>query len=240
MEFYSLTNKGKTRSCNEDSYFSTDSNIGPLPNVFFVADGMGGENAGEYASNKATSIIIQSLRKTKEKKPIKAIKEAITYANTSLFNEAKEDDNKKGMGTTLVLTSIIDDEIIVSNVGDSRLYILSDGYLKQITIDHSFVGELLRLGKVTEKEAINHPDKNRITRAVGAEKDISIDFFDVDRKKGDIILLCSDGLTNMLSDEMIEEILNMDISLMERAEKLVDTSNLRGGIDNITVILIKI
>lgn len=114
------------------------------------------------------------------------------------------------------------------------------GHLKQVTVDHSFVNELVRLGKVSKEEAKNHPTKNKITRAVGAEEKIQADFFDIDLKKDDILLLCSDGLTNMVSDDCIEQILNENISLCERAQKLVDKANENGGIDNITVILVKL
>lgn len=240
MEVYSITDKGETRKSNEDNYFSIDSKIGPVPNIFFVADGMGGENAGQYASERATECILKYLKETDNKEPVKAIKEAINYANSVIYRESKEDEAKKGMGTTLVLATVLENQIIVANVGDSRLYLCEAGHLKQVTVDHSFVNELVRLGKVSKEEAKNHPTKNKITRAVGAEEKIQADFFDIDLKKDDILLLCSDGLTNMVSDDCIEQILNENISLCERAQKLVDKANENGGIDNITVILVKL
>jgi serine/threonine protein phosphatase PrpC len=226
------------RQQNQDVCFATAEPIGALPNFFFVADGMGGEKAGQYASKTASSLIRAVLEKSSGKEPIKALKEAIEYANTELYTEAADSEDKKGMGTTFVSSFIQGSHMIVSNVGDSRLYVSTADGLQQITRDHSFVDELVRYGKVTETEAKNHPKRHYITRAVGAENKIEIDFFDVELDSSDRVLLCSDGLTNMVSNDKIQEIMRSDTPIEEQAMYLVKMADDNGGSDNITVVIV--
>ena len=237
MKIFSISDPGSVRSQNQDNFFASDRSVGKLPNLLLVADGMGGERAGKYASSAAVRIITDDLMRSDEPEPVKAVKCAIEDANAKIFHEGESDPDKQGMGTTAVCSVISGKHLITANVGDSRLYVSSRDGLRQITRDHSFVDELLRSGKVTETEAKNHPKKHYITRAVGAEEHIDIDFFDVELKKGDLVLLCSDGLTNMVQDYKIQEILRESGSVQDKALKLRDCAVSNGGEDNITIII---
>ena len=242
--------------------------VGNLPNLYIVADGMGGHKAGDYASRYTTQRIVASVSRSSGEEPVTILKEAITTANRLLITEAAEDEAKKGMGTTLVAATIIDGRLYVANVGDSRLYIIGTDGIRQITRDHSLVAEMVRIGEAdafnrvgdanlglgnaggnhmvkgvlgfrVAKEAREHPDKNIITRAVGAGEEVEADFFEVELKKDDHILICTDGLTNMVEDEEICSIILRDASIEERAGLLVKTANDNGGKDNITVMIIE-
>ena len=237
MKSYSLTDTGRVRSMNEDYVFVSERPIGRLPNLFVVADGMGGHNAGERASSYAVEVLLQSIRKNKEKNPVKVMRRAIESANDMVYQESISSDRSRGMGTTMVAAVICKDRLYVANVGDSRLYIINS-QIRQITKDHSLVEEMVRLGKLTKEEGRNHPDKNIITRAVGAEETVQIDCFEERIGIRDVVLLCSDGLTNMVSDEQIQQIINTEKNLQKAAELLVETANRNGGRDNITVLLI--
>ena len=237
MKSYSLTDTGRVRSMNEDYAFVSERPIGRLPNLFVVADGMGGHNAGERASSYAVEVLLQSIRKNKEKNPVKVMRRAIESANDMVYQESISSDRSRGMGTTMVAAVICKDRLYVANVGDSRLYIINS-QIRQITKDHSLVEEMVRLGKLTKEEGRNHPDKNIITRAVGAEETVQIDCFEERIGIRDIVLLCSDGLTNMVSDEQIQQIIKTEKNLQKAAELLVETANRNGGRDNITVLLI--
>ena len=237
MKSYSLTDTGRVRSMNEDYVFVSERPIGRLSNLFVVADGMGGHNAGERASSYAVEVLLQSIRKNKEKNPVKVMRRAIESANDMVYQESISSDRSRGMGTTMVAAVICKDRLYVANVGDSRLYIINS-QIRQITKDHSLVEEMVRLGKLTKEEGRNHPDKNIITRAVGAEETVQIDCFEERIGIRDVVLLCSDGLTNMVSDEQIQQIIKTEKSLQKTAESLVDTANRNGGRDNITVLLI--
>lgn len=212
--------------------------VGNLPNLFIVADGMGGHKAGDFASRFAVNAVRESIGASQETNPIKLIRDAIELANRGILRESDEHEEMRGMGTTIVVTTIIDRYAYTANVGDSRLYLLGDT-LNQITKDHSLVEEMVRLGEITEAEARNHPDKNIITRAVGATSNVDIDFFDYKVRPGGIILMCSDGLSNMVEDEEIRRILRRTISIEEKARVLVETANENGGKDNIAVILVE-
>ncbi len=237
MKSYSLTDTGRVRSMNEDYVFVSERPIGRLSNLFVVADGMGGHNAGERASSYAVEVLLQSIRKNKEKNPVKVMRRAIESANDMVYQESISSDRSRGMGTTMVAAVICKDRLYVANVGDSRLYIINS-QIRQITKDHSLVEEMVRLGKLTKEEGRNHPDKNIITRAVGAEETVQIDCFEERIGIRDVVLLCSDGLTNMVSDEQIQQIINTEKNLQKAAELLVETANRNGGRDNITVLLI--
>ena len=237
MKSYSLTDTGRVRSMNEDYVFVSERPIGRLSNLFVVADGMGGHNAGERASSYAVEVLLQSIRKNKEKNPVKVMRRAIESANDMVYQESISSDRSRGMGTTMVAAVICKDRLYVANVGDSRLYIINS-QIRQITKDHSLVEEMVRLGKLTKEEGRNHPDKNIITRAVGAEETVQIDCFEERIGIRDVVLLCSDGLTNMVSDEQIQQIIKTEKNLQKAAELLVETANRNGGRDNITVLLI--
>lgn len=238
LRSYALTDIGRKRQLNQDFIYVSETPVGNLPNFFVVADGMGGHKAGDYASVLAVETVVEEISASFEKNPVKIMEYAITRANTRLRERASEDFSLNGMGTTLVAAACIGRFLQVANVGDSRLYVVRDE-ITQITEDHSLVEEMVKMGGIGREEARNHPDKNIITRAVGAKDDVEVDFFDWELETGDMVLLCSDGLTNMVDDETIYRILKGDGSLRDRVEKLVETANLNGGRDNISVIVIE-
>lgn len=238
MIFYAITNTGRIRSNNQDYVFASDVDTGALPNLFIVADGMGGHQAGEYASETAVRTVLDEIRSKQISEPIPAIDSAIKFANKRLYTESAEDPSKSGMGTTFVAATICDEHLYVANVGDSRLYVVEDKGLRQVTRDHSVVEELVRSGGLTKEAARKHVDKHQITRAVGAEENVKVDFFDVPVSDVHQLLMCTDGLTNMLSDDEIEEILLSDNKVKQKAEMLVNKANEKGGKDNITVVVI--
>ena len=238
MKAFALTDVGQRRKINQDCVYASVEPVGNLPNLFIVADGMGGHKAGDFASRFAVNAVRESIGASQETNPIKLIRDAIELANRGILRESDEHEEMRGMGTTIVVTTIIDRYAYTANVGDSRLYLLGDT-LNQITKDHSLVEEMVRLGEITEAEARNHPDKNIITRAVGATSNVDIDFFDYKVGPGGIILMCSDGLSNMVEDEEIRRILRRTISIKDKARVLVETANENGGKDNIAVILVE-
>ncbi len=236
---YALTDIGQKRQLNQDYIYRSETPVGNLPNVFIVADGMGGHNAGDYASRLAVETVVEQIGASFEKNAVKILNNAIRRANEQLRKRAREDKALSGMGTTIVAASCIGRYLEVANVGDSRLYVISDE-IRQITEDHSLVEEMVRMGGLDKETARNHPDKNIITRAVGARRDVEVDFFNVELQTGDLVLLCSDGLTNMVDDEMICRILKGDGNLEDRVEELMKTANENGGKDNISVIVIEL
>lgn len=238
MKAFSITDVGQKRNMNQDYVFTSENAIGNLPNLFVVADGMGGHNAGDFASKYTVEMLIKSIESTKETNPVRILKEAIEQANTKLVNQAEMHDEMKGMGTTLVAATIQNEYMYVSNVGDSRLYVISHD-IRQITKDHSLVEEMIRMGEIDREDARNHPDKNIITRAIGAGSDIVVDFFERKMESGDTVLICSDGLTNMLTDTKIKNVIKKKNKIEEKAKELVEIANRNGGKDNITVILIE-
>ena len=236
----SKTDIGKLRQLNQDFVFTSIYPLGVLDNLFLVADGMGGHKAGDYASKCAVETIIEMCSKSRGKKMVTAISDAINEANTRIRRKAMEDVNMVGMGTTAVLATVNNDTLTVANVGDSRLYIISaEKTITQITRDHSLVEEMVRMGGIDRVSARNHPDKNIITRAIGATGNVNIDFFEVSLKEGDVILMCSDGLSNMLEDKDILEIVTTNDDLQTTANALVSAANENGGSDNISVVLIR-
>lgn len=236
---YALTDIGRRRQLNQDFIYCSETPVGNLPNVFIVADGMGGHKAGDYASVLAVETVVEEIGASFEKSPVKILEHAIKKANTVLRQRASENDSLSGMGTTLVAAACIGRYLEVANVGDSRLYVVNDE-ITQITVDHSLVEEMVRMGGIDREEARNHPDKNIITRAVGAKDDVEIDFFNLELQTGDTVLLCSDGLTNMVDDEMILRIIKNGGNLRDRVEELVETANRNGGKDNISVVIIEL
>ena len=238
MRSYSATDVGRKRKINQDSIFASDRPVGNLPNLYIVADGMGGHNAGDFASRYAVNTVREFIAGSREKNPVKLINEAIRLANSGIIREAGEHEEMYGMGTTIVVTTVIDQYVYTANVGDSRLY-LYDGTLKQITRDHSLVEEMVMLGEITEEEARTHPDRHIITRAVGAAEEVEVDFFDYQLPPDSQILMCADGLTNMVRDEEIRKILGRSENLETKVRSLIETANENGGKDNIAVIMIR-
>ncbi|MDO4306410.1 MAG: Stp1/IreP family PP2C-type Ser/Thr phosphatase [Eubacteriales bacterium] len=239
MRVYSATDVGQKRKMNQDYVFVSDGPVGNLPNLFVVADGMGGHNAGDYASSHAVQILVDEIRGDADFNPIKVIRHAIETANTEIIEQAQKDERLRGMGTTMVVSTIVGHYAYVANVGDSRLYVIQDR-IHQVTKDHSLVQEMVRMGELKAEDARNHPDKNIITRALGAERTVDIDFFDLKLEPGSTILMCSDGLSNMVEDSRMEEIiLSPDADLTKKGEELVRLANQNGGKDNIAIVLIE-
>ncbi len=232
-----LSDIGRLRQQNQDYVFTSEVAVGSLPNLCIVADGMGGHKAGEYASKCAVETMVGEINLLKEPDPRKVLAKAIKRANEKVRQKATADENFKGMGTTVVATTFDGNSLLVANVGDSRMYYLGDE-IKQITIDHSLVEEMIKIGGLDREKARSHPDKNIITRAIGVVDLVDADFFSIDNVRlGDMILMCSDGLSNMLEDQEIFTLAKQDIPLEEAARQLIKAANANGGRDNITVIL---
>ena len=239
MRIYSATDVGQKRKMNQDYVFVSQEPVGNLPNLFAVADGMGRHNAGDYASAHAVQTLVSQIQADADFNPIKVIRHAIEAANTEIIDQAQRDEGLRGMGTTMVVATIVGNYAYVANVGDSRLYVVQ-GQIRQVTRDHSLVQEMVRLGEINAEEARNHPDKNIITRALGAEKTVDVDFFDLKLEPGNTILMCSDGLSNMVEDRKMEEIItNPDKDITWKGDTLIREANQNGGKDNIAVILIE-
>jgi len=241
LETYSITDIGRKRQLNQDYVFSSPKPVGNMPNLFIVADGMGGHNAGDYASKCTTETVVNELRNSFEKNPTLMMQKAIRVANKKIREDALADEKLFGMGTTLVVATIIGRYLQVANIGDSRLYIINESGIRQVTRDHSLVEEMIRLGGLRREDARKHPDKNIITRAIGAKDEVEADFFTEELESGDIVLMCSDGLTNMLDDEEIKKIVldPTKFTLNEIGDALVKAANENGGKDNIGVVLVK-
>ena len=239
MRIYSATDVGQKRKMNQDYVFASADPVGNLPNLFVVADGMGGHNAGDYASSHAVGIVVEEIREDADFNPVKVIRHAIESANTEIITQAQKDEKLRGMGTTMVAATIVGHYAYVANVGDSRLYVAGE-QIQQITKDHSLVQEMVRMGELNAEEARNHPDKNIITRALGAERTVDVDFFDLKLEPGNVVLMCSDGLSNMVEDDRIGEIISdTDRDLQERGQALISEANRNGGTDNIAIVLIE-
>ena len=237
MHSVALTDIGRKRLTNQDTVYLSDAPIGVLPNLYIVADGMGGEKAGDYASKSLIGYMLTYIENTM-KTPIRAIREAIEYANENLFAEGSKNPNLEGMGTTVVAACIIDNTLHVFNVGDSRCYILDESGISQITKDHSLVEMLVSKGEITRESIEYKANKSKITRAVGAEESVLIDSFEVELLGNEYVLLCSDGLTNMVDDRKILNIISSSAGVKSSAKRLIEEANLSGGNDNISILLI--
>ncbi len=241
MNIYSKTDIGVRRNTNQDYTYYSAQQIGNLPNVLIVADGMGGHKAGEVASEQAVNAVLQSIRENEKQDKISIIEEAIDIANCKVLELSGKDEMYKGMGTTIVVATLERNSLYVANVGDSRLYLIDDD-IKQITRDHSLVQEMISRGEIDKESAKTHLKKNVITRAVGVEQKVTADFFEVEVREGTKILLCTDGLTNMVDDSMIKSIIDgcADSGIEQAVNMLVDEANRNGGLDNIAVILAEV
>jgi PPM family protein phosphatase len=223
---------GRQRQANEDSYLAR----APL---FVVADGMGGAQAGEVASMAAVQAFEEGLP---DGSPEEVIEDSIGRANRTIHERAQADPDLSGMGTTITTASVNAEaeEVVIGHVGDSRAYRLRDGILQRLTRDHSLVEEMRRRGQITEEQAEDHPQRSIITRALGPEPEVQVDVQTVPSKPGDTFLLCSDGLTTMIDDERITEIITGATGLDAATKTLVDEANRAGGRDNITVVLFQV
>lgn len=234
------SSKGKVRDKNED-------NVGTFKNISntilaVIADGIGGHNSGEIASEMAVTHIGRKFEET-EFNNIDELRQWFSFQleseNNAIIDEANSDTNLYGMGTTMVAAAVKGNESLIFNIGDSRAYAFHNNVLTQITEDHSYVNELVKHGDITEDEAKTNPYKNVITKSLGINKDAQADFQVYRVEIGDQLLLCTDGLTNMVSDKQIAEVLAKPLQLIEKCNFLVDLANQQGGKDNITVLIIQ-
>ncbi len=237
MNITALTDIGKHRKRNED-YVS----VGKTDDLIYaiVADGMGGHKAGEVASRMAVEMIEEEILKInpKEDNIINKIKGAYIDANSKIYEYAEENQKVLGMGTTAVSAIIVKGKLIIANVGDSRAYMIDKKGIYQVSKDHSYVQQLIDSSVITKEQAMNHPKRNYITRAMGTEEGIKVDVF-VKDYNGEIVLLCSDGLSGLVSDNEILEIVKKNEDFDKIANELTETANSKGGTDNITVALLK-
>lgn len=238
MRAYGKTDIGKQRTINQDYIFVSQEPVGNLPNLFIVADGMGGHRAGDVASRLTVNTFVTHVTESEDHNPITLIDEAIRTANQQLVKEAATSPDYEGMGTTIVVATIVDQTVYIANVGDSRLYLINDT-IKQISRDHSLVEEMVSMGELKEENARQHRKKNIITRAIGAERQVVPDFFEIEYEPGDKLLMCSDGLTNMVEDVVIKHIVNSHEDTKQVVETLIQQANENGGSDNISVVLIQ-
>lgn len=238
LKTFSITDIGKKRKVNQDYIYTSEVPVGNLPNLFIVADGMGGHNAGDFASKVTVETMLREIEQSEEQNPSIVFGKAIDSANECVHKTAAMSPELEGMGTTVVAATCVGKYLKVANVGDSRLYVVNKE-IRQITRDHSLVEEMVRMGGLDRANARNHPDKNIITRAVGVSATVEADFFTVELQEGDMVLMCSDGLTNMLEDEEIRMLLGGARDIVEKAQELVNAANENGGKDNISVILIE-
>lgn len=247
IEAYGLSDTGKKREQNEDSIL-LDEGLG----LYMVADGMGGHLGGEFASRIAVQTVHEIFRQLTEDPDAtlpagreevatdvgERLKYAINVASARVFEEASKSEGLTGMGTTTVSLAITEERAYIANVGDSRAYLVRDREIAQLTEDHSLVSEQIRAGFINESSARNHRLKNIITRSVGYQKEVEADLFIRDLEVGDLFLLCSDGLTNLVSDGEILKIICKQKSLAKACERLIGEANRNGGDDNISVVLV--
>lgn len=238
MKAYGKTDVGLMRTINQDSIFVSENQIGKLQNLFIVADGMGGHKAGDVASKTSIEQFVKYVCTTNMTDPANILDAGIMEINDMIVKLAHSNKDFSGMGTTFVAATIDKNHVYIANVGDSRLYLINRG-IQQITRDHSLVEEMVRLGQIDKSEAKNHFKKNVITRAVGAEGTVVADIFEIEIEPGDKLLLCSDGLTNMVEDYDIKKIVLAGRDIESTVHQLIDQANENGGKDNISAVLVE-
>jgi len=239
MEAYAITDVGMNRSTNQDYIFASTMPLGSLSNLFIVADGMGGHKAGDFASRFIVERLVEFFAQEYPDKDIHGIlKEGIRKVNLELYEEARSNSDLRGTGSTLVVATVKGNVLYVANIGDSRLYLLR-GELEQITKDHSYVEELVAMGRMKRGSHDYQEKKNIITRAVGAAREVEADLFALKLKNDDYILMCSDGLSNMVDEFEMEYIIRSEEGIEGKAKALVEAANWNGGVDNISVIIIE-
>jgi protein phosphatase len=238
IDYGTHTHQGRVRTSNEDSYAANAKN-----RIFLVADGMGGHAAGEIASQIAASTVEELVfsRRNSDSQPEETLRLAALEANSRIYDTQRKKPELAGMGSTLTILSFRDDRYYIAHVGDSRAYLLRNGTLDQLTRDHSLVWHLFESGVLRKDELASHPQKNLITRSIGPHPQVEIDLERGDAREGDIYLLCSDGLTDVVSDENIRAILSDTAkSPQQLGETLVNAANRGGGPDNITVVVVRL
>jgi len=237
-----ITDKGKVRSANQDNYY-IDVLHGQKQALLVICDGMGGAKAGDIASEMAIELFVTEVKKrftpSMTVPYMRAVMtDALNAANGAVFERSNEDENFYGMGTTIVAALIDCGDCVIMNVGDSRAYVVSQNSIRRVTNDHSVTEELIRQGRLTPKAAQDYPARNFITRAVGTDEEVEPEFYSEKISEGDVVLLCSDGLTNMVTDgEMLDAVADPD-DLFSGGNRLVALANERGGPDNITVVIL--
>ncbi|MDD7209574.1 MAG: Stp1/IreP family PP2C-type Ser/Thr phosphatase [Lachnospiraceae bacterium] len=236
MISFGMTDIGRKRKVNQDYLFYSDEPVGCFPNLYIVADGMGGHKAGDKASSCAVNRFVKLAGKEKNEMPFLVMERLLKEVNREIYELSCGDVRYSGMGTTFVAATVVDNKAYVMNVGDSRLYYF-DGTLRQVTMDHSLVEELVRAGELDRTESRNHPQKNIITKAVGVDPEITPDFFMVEMEENSRLLLCSDGLTNMVEDSLVREILNTGKTEEEQVQRCIEEALFYGGLDNIAVVI---
>lgn len=236
MEFSYLTDPGQVRDHNEDSVTIVKNGSGEV--LMAVADGMGGHKGGEIASSIAITHIgkrfIDTSSVGNKEDAINFLKEIVSEANMLLYKYTEDNPESNGMGTTIVMALLTKEFLLFGNIGDSSGFVIKDKKIYKITNDHTLVNLLVKSGEITLEEAKDHPRKNVLMRALGANISVEMDVFDVERDVS-AILLCSDGLTNMLDEEQIEKVLDSDMDIDAKVQKLINKANNRGGTDNISV-----
>ena len=243
MKAVGMSDIGKCRKNNEDAYYISAGDD-PAENLYLVADGMGGLNAGEVASSSAIEAFLahfwKEMKHAESEDVLDLLTGAMAVANLEVYKKSNSAREYAEMGTTLVAAAIREDKVYVAHVGDSRAYLFRKREMLPLTTDHSYVMELVKLGNITKEEAATHPKRNVITRAVGIKESVEVDTNIHPLKKGDMVLLCSDGLSGMLKDEEMAKILNKRTTLEKKAAILVEEANKKGGHDNISLILVEI
>ena len=238
MQACALTDIGRRRHINQDFIFESTKPVGAFPNLFILADGMGGHKAGDFASKYLVETMVGYVSKTTVNDPVRVMNNALMLSNAMIYHKSMEEEELSGMGSTIVAAVIEDDVMTVCNVGDSRLYLIRDD-ITQVTRDHSYVQEMIDKGMMERGSEEYYKKKKYLTRAVGSEESVRADYFEVELMDGDYILLCSDGLTNMVDDDRLLSLISGNGSLEYKARKLIADANECGGLDNIAVILIR-
>lgn len=233
------TDVGKVRKANQDFVYINNEKIGSLDNLYIVADGLGGHKAGEIASEASIDFFEQFIYETKDDETLDLLVSALAYANECVFKLARKNKEYENMGTTLLASTIKNNKIYIAHVGDCRLYGIRKGKILQMTSDHTYTMDLLKAGIISKEEAENSKDSNILTRALGTDKNVKADALFCDIYEDDIFLMCSDGLSDMVSDEEILQILSTNISTEQKVKNLIQRANDNGGRDNIAVIVIE-
>ena len=242
MDVFARTDIGKARDMNQDSYLVLEEENYKL---CILADGMGGYKGGEIASSLAVNAVQNYIKNNFENTPkateniLKLINDAVEYANMIVYEKSREDEELKDMGTTLDTCIIYNGKLYIGHVGDSRIYRIRKNIIRKLTTDHSYVEKLVKEGTITKEEAQNHPKKNMLTKALGCSSFVEPDLLYKVFQKGDILLMCSDGLTNMLNEEIIYNIVTKQENAENNSKELINLANDLGGYDNITAIIVK-
>lgn len=243
MKAVGMSDIGKCRKNNEDAYYISAGDD-PAENLYLVADGMGGCNAGEVASSTAIEAFLahfwKEMKHAESEDMLDLLTGAMAAANRAVYEKSNSAREFAEMGTTMVAAAIREDRLFVAHVGDSRAYLCRKKELIPLTTDHSYVMELVKLGSITKEEAASHPKRNVITRAIGIKGDVEVDTMIQPIREGDLLLLCSDGLSGMLKDEEIGKMLAKRSDPEKKAAHLIEEANRRGGFDNISLILVEI